>query len=104
MMMDELARQVGCAVTAFYRPGWGLTSRPCQTDWEENQLPNPYKIESQVDLLLSFCSSMGFTSVVLAGHDGGGGLLALKAAQIVQSSRNSINVLIKGIVLLDVSL
>lgn len=47
---------------------------------------------------------MGSTSVVLAGHDDGGGLLALKAGQIVQSSRNSINALIKGIVILDVSL
>lgn len=102
-VMDELAQQVGCAVTAFDRPGWGLTSRPRQRDWEENQLPNPYKIDSQVDLLLSFCSDMGFTSVVLVGHDDGG-LLALKAAQRVQSSTNSINVHIKGIVLLNVSL
>ncbi|XP_004241714.1 uncharacterized protein [Solanum lycopersicum] len=102
-VMDDLAQQVGCAVTAFDRPGWGLTSRPRQRDWEENQLPNPYKIDSQVDLLLSFCSDMGFTSVVLVGHDDGG-LLALKAAQRVQSSTNSINVHIKGIVLLDVSL
>ncbi|KAJ8560054.1 hypothetical protein K7X08_004112 [Anisodus acutangulus] len=102
-VMDELSQQVGCAVTAFDRPGWGLTSRPRQRDWEESQLPNPYKIDSQVDLLLSFCSEMGFTSVVLVGHDDGG-LLALKSAQSVQSSTSAINVHIKGIVLLDVSL
>jgi pimeloyl-ACP methyl ester carboxylesterase len=45
----------------------------------------------QVDLLLSFCSEMGFSSVVLVGHDDGG-LLALKAAQRVQTSLNSFNV------------
>ena len=45
----------------------------------------------QVDLLLSFCSEMGFSSVVLVGHDDGG-LLALKAAQRVQTSMNSFNV------------
>ncbi|MCD7450814.1 hypothetical protein HAX54_008557 [Datura stramonium] len=102
-VMGVLAQQVGCAVTAFDRPGWGLTSRPFRTDWEENHLPNPYTIDAQVDLLLSFCSEMGFTSVVLVGHDDGG-LLALKAAQRVQSSTNFINVKIKGIVLLGVSL
>ncbi|KAK4349976.1 hypothetical protein RND71_029289 [Anisodus tanguticus] len=102
-VMGVLAQQVGCAVTAFDRPGWGLTSRPFRTDWEEDHLPNPYTIDAQVDLLLSFCSEMGLTSVVLVGHDDGG-LLALKAAQRVQSSTNFINVKIKGIVLLGVSL
>lgn len=34
---------------------------------------------------------MGFSSVVLIGHDDGG-LLALKAAQRVQASMNSVNV------------
>ncbi|XP_016468315.1 uncharacterized protein LOC107790865 [Nicotiana tabacum] len=102
-VMGVLAQQVGCAVTAFDRPGWGLTSRPFRPDWEENQLPNPYTLDAQVDLLLSFCSEMGFTSVVLVGHDDGG-LLALKAAQRMQSSTNFINVKIKGIVLLGVSL
>lgn len=45
----------------------------------------------QVDLLLAFCSKLGFSSVVLVGHDDGG-LLALKAAQRVQESRSSVNV------------
>lgn len=45
----------------------------------------------QADLLLSFCLEMGFSSVVLVGHDDGG-LLALKAAQKVQLSANSMNV------------
>ncbi|KAK1548761.1 hypothetical protein Q3G72_015267 [Acer saccharum] len=81
--MGALARQIGCTVAAFDRPGWGLTSRPRQKDWEEKELHNPYKLEAQVDLLLAFCSEMGFSSVVLVGHDDGG-LLALKAAQRVQ--------------------
>lgn len=102
-VMGVLARQVGCTVAAFDRPGWGLTSRPRKQDWEDNQLPNPYKLETQVDLLLNFCSEMGFSSVVLVGHDDGG-LLALKAAQKVMSSATSVNVEIKGVVLLNVSL
>uniref|UniRef100_A0A5B7AN18 AB hydrolase-1 domain-containing protein n=1 Tax=Davidia involucrata TaxID=16924 RepID=A0A5B7AN18_DAVIN len=102
-VMGVLARQAGCTVAAFDRPGWGLTSRPRRNDWEENQLPNPYRLETQVDLLFSFCSEMGFSSVILVGHDDGG-LLALKAAQRVQASGNSINVEIKGVVLLSVSL
>ncbi|KAE8705115.1 Alpha/beta-hydrolase domain-containing protein isoform 2 [Hibiscus syriacus] len=102
-VMDVLARQVGCSVAAFDRPGWGLTSRPSRVDWEAKELPNPYKLETQVDLLLSFCSEMGFSSVVLVGHDDGG-LLALKAAQKVQNSMNSFNITIKAVVLLNVSL
>ncbi|GMI93859.1 hypothetical protein like AT1G15490 [Hibiscus trionum] len=102
-VMEVLARQVGCSVAAFDRPGWGLTSRPSRTDWEGKELPNPYKLETQVDLLLSFCSEMGFSSVVLVGHDDGG-LLALKAAQKVQTSTNSFNITIKAVVLLNVSL
>lgn len=102
-VMGVLARQLGCTVAAFDRPGWGLTSRPRSKDWEERDLPNPYKLENQVDLLLSFCSEMGFSSVVLIGHDDGG-LIALKAAQRVQASLTSFNVAIKGVVLLNVSL
>lgn len=45
----------------------------------------------QVDLLLAFCSKLGFSSVVLVGHDDGG-LLSLKAAQRVQESGSSVNV------------
>lgn len=90
-VMGTLARQVGCTVAAFDRPGWGLTSRLRREDWEDKDMPNPYKLESQVDLLLSFCSEMGFSSVVLVGHDDGG-LLALMAAQKVQLSSNSFNV------------
>ncbi|KAL0441596.1 UNVERIFIED_CONTAM: hypothetical protein Sradi_0098500 [Sesamum radiatum] len=85
------------------KPGWGLTSRPRKKEWEDNQLSNPYKIDNQVDLLLSFCLEMGFSSVVLVGHDDGG-LLAMKAAQKVQSSANSMKLEIKGVVLLNVSL
>ncbi|GMI73127.1 hypothetical protein like AT1G15490 [Hibiscus trionum] len=102
-VMGVLACHVSCPVVAFDRPGWGLTSRPSRKDWEGKELPNPYKLETQVDLLLSFCSEMGFSSVVLIGHDDGG-LLALKAAQRVQASMNSYNVTIKAMVLLSVSL
>ncbi|XP_011081100.1 uncharacterized protein LOC105164189 isoform X1 [Sesamum indicum] len=102
-VMSDLARQTGCAVAAFDRPGWGLTSRPRQKDWEENQLPNPYKLDNQVDLLLSFCLEMKFSSIVLVGHDDGG-LLALKAVQKLQSSINPVNLEIKGVILLNVSL
>ncbi|XP_050232838.1 uncharacterized protein LOC126681336 [Mercurialis annua] len=102
-VMGVLARQIGCTVAAFDRPGWGLTSRPRLKDWEEKRLPNPYKLETQVDLLLAFCSEMGFSSVVLVGHDDGG-LLALMAAQRLQTSMNAFNVTIKALVLLNVSL
>lgn len=47
-VMDVLSRQHGCVVAAFDRPGWGLTSRPRCKDWKENQLPNPYKLDTQV--------------------------------------------------------
>ncbi|KAF9612717.1 hypothetical protein IFM89_003259 [Coptis chinensis] len=102
-VMGVLARQFGCSVAAFDRPGWGLTSRPQRKDWEDSQMPNPYKLETQVDLLLSFCLEMGFSSVVLVGHDDGG-VLALKAAQRAQESVNPVHVDIKGVVLLSVSL
>ncbi|XP_047327148.1 uncharacterized protein LOC124930832 isoform X2 [Impatiens glandulifera] len=102
-VMAPLALQLGHTVAAFDRPGWGLTSRPRRKDWEESRMENPYRLESQVDLLLSFCSKVGFTSVILVGHDDGG-LLALKAAQKIQESPNKIAVNIKGVVLLNVSL
>ncbi|GAB2228149.1 hypothetical protein Droror1_Dr00009979 [Drosera rotundifolia] len=102
-VMDSLASQVGCSVAAFDRPGWGLTPRMQRKDWEDKELPNPYKLETQVDLLLSFCSEMGFTSVILVGHDDGG-LLVLKAAERVQSSEIPSQVAIKAVVLLSVAL
>lgn len=54
-VMGVLSCQVGCAVAAFDRPGWGLTSRPCRRDWEENVLPNPYELEYQVVFHWSSC-------------------------------------------------
>ncbi|KAG6425296.1 hypothetical protein SASPL_115724 [Salvia splendens] len=101
-IISTLAEQAGCPVAAFDRPGWGLTSRPVKNDWKENQSSNPYKLDSQVDLLLSFCTEM-FSSVVLVGHDDGG-LLALKAVQKLRSSANHVNLEIKGVILLNVSL
>ncbi|XP_076929682.1 uncharacterized protein LOC143594191 [Bidens hawaiensis] len=102
-VMGELSRHVNCVVVAFDRPGWGLTSRPRRDEWESNNLPNPYMLDAQVDMLLSFCKEMGLSSVVLVGHDDGG-LLALKAAQRVKSSSSLIDVEIKGVVLLTTSL
>lgn len=52
-----LARQLGCTVMAFDRPGWGLTSRPRRKDWEDKKLPNPYELESQVTLFSTQCKS-----------------------------------------------
>ncbi|CAH1442561.1 unnamed protein product [Lactuca virosa] len=102
-VMGLLSRQVNCIVASFDRPGWGLTSRPRREDWEANKLPNPYMLDTQVDMLISFCKEIGLSSVVLVGHDDGG-LLALKAAQRVRSSLSSVDVEIKGMVLLTVSL
>ncbi|VVB00414.1 unnamed protein product [Arabis nemorensis] len=103
-VMGELSIHLGCRVVAYDRPGWGLTSRLIRKDWEERNLANPYKLESQVGLLLSFCSEMGFSSVVLVGHDDGG-LLALKAVERVQTSSTfKCNIAIKGVVLINVSL
>ncbi|CAL9218715.1 unnamed protein product [Arabidopsis halleri] len=102
-VMGELSLQLGCRVVAYDRPGWGLTSRLIRKDWEKRNLANPYKLESQVDLLLSFCSEMGFSSVILVGHDDGG-LLALKAVERIQASTSKYNITIKGVVLINVSL
>lgn len=102
-VMSALARQVGLPVVAFDRPGWGLTTRPRRKDWEDEQLPNPYKLESQVDLLIAFCLEMGFSSVIFVGHDDGG-LLVLKAAEKIRASNGSANVEVKGVVLVSVSL
>ncbi|TVU35775.1 hypothetical protein EJB05_17678 [Eragrostis curvula] len=98
-----LARQVGCTVLAFDRPGWGLTSRPRRKDWEDKNLPNPYELESQVDLLISFCLEMGLRSVVLVGHDDGG-LLALKTAEKLRTYGDHKKLEVKGVVLIGVSL
>ncbi|WVZ22603.1 hypothetical protein V8G54_001147 [Vigna mungo] len=49
-VMGSLARQSNCSVAAFDRPGWGLSSRPRREDWEEKESPNPYKLETQVDV------------------------------------------------------
>lgn len=54
-VMGSLARQSNCAVAAFDRPGWGLTSRLRRKEWEEKDLPNPYKLESQVITTYHYC-------------------------------------------------
>ena len=55
-VMGVLARQTGCRVAAYDRPGWGLTSRLRAEDWEEKELSNPYKLEIQVILPMQFLS------------------------------------------------
>uniref|UniRef100_A0A1J3IFB8 Putative hydrolase YugF n=1 Tax=Noccaea caerulescens TaxID=107243 RepID=A0A1J3IFB8_NOCCA len=102
-VMGSLANQLGCVVTAFDRPGWGLTARPHKNDLEERQLLNPYTLENQVEMLLTFCHEMGLSSVVFVGHDDGG-LLALKAAQRLITTNDPIKVVVKGVVLLNASL
>lgn len=47
-VMGELSRHVNCIVAAFDRPGWGLTSRPRREEWESNNFPNPYMLDTQV--------------------------------------------------------
>lgn len=51
-VMSTVAREVGCRVVAFDRPGWGLTSRPRRSEWEQKGLPNPYDLHTQVSTLL----------------------------------------------------
>lgn len=51
-VMSTVAREVGCRVVAFDRPGWGLTSRPRRSEWEQKRLPNPYDLHTQVSTLL----------------------------------------------------
>eukprot|EP01018_Ginkgo_biloba_P021043 Gb_13616 [translate_table: standard] len=102
-VMSPLARHTGCAVVAFDRPGWGLTSRPRRAEWEEKRLPNPYELQSQVDSLFSFCRKLGFSSVLLVGHDDGG-LLALMAAKKAHTCIDVHQVEIKGVVLVGVSI
>lgn len=55
-VMGTLARQVGRTVAAFDRPGWGLTPRLLRKDWEEKQLPNPYRLDTQVSAFLALSS------------------------------------------------
>lgn len=101
--MGTVAREVGCMVVAFDRPGWGLTTRPRRTEWEPKGLPNPYELQTQVELLNAFCKELGLTSVILVGHSDGG-LLALMAAAQSSKSRDSTQVEVKGLVLVGVSL
>ncbi|KAL0397083.1 UNVERIFIED_CONTAM: hypothetical protein Scaly_0156700 [Sesamum calycinum] len=160
LMMDQIegaTEQFGIILVHGFGGESSHGETPRQKDWEENQLPNPYKLDNQVtnltyeccslcsdalqiqeqkmisakvgsipylwtaiptivlhseklgfaclpvDLLLSFCLEMKFSSVVLVGHDDGG-LLALKAVQKLQSSINPLNLEIKGVILLNVSL
>uniref|UniRef100_A0A0D6R4X3 AB hydrolase-1 domain-containing protein n=1 Tax=Araucaria cunninghamii TaxID=56994 RepID=A0A0D6R4X3_ARACU len=102
-VMNPLARVTGCAVVAFDRPGWGLSSRPLRAEWEDKRLPNPYDLRSQVNSLFSFCRKLGLFSVVLVGHDDGG-LLSLMAAEKVHTCVDTYQVEVRGVVLVGVSI
>lgn len=101
-VMGTVAREVGCRVVAFDRPGWGLTTRLQRYEWEKKGLPNPYELQFQVDLLLAFCQELGLTSVVLVGHSDGGALALMAAAKALKS-KEYIQVEVKGVVLVGVS-
>ena len=51
-VMGTVAREVGCRVVAFDRPGWGLTTRLRRSEWTQKGLPNPYELQTQVFKLL----------------------------------------------------
>lgn len=47
-VMGTVAREGGCRVVAFDRPGWGLTTRPRRSEWGQKGLSNPYELQTQV--------------------------------------------------------
>jgi pimeloyl-ACP methyl ester carboxylesterase len=63
-VMPELAAS-GTAV-AYDRPAFGLTERPLR--W---QGPNPYALETQVDLLIGLMDALGVRRAILMGHSAG---------------------------------
>ncbi|EFJ22111.1 hypothetical protein SELMODRAFT_106067 [Selaginella moellendorffii] len=103
-VMNPLARQTRSTVVAFDRPGWGLTSRPSRSEWQQKRIPNPYELKSQVDLLFSFCDRLLLRSVVLVGHDDGGLLALMAAAKASKTNKVAVQVAVKGVVLVGVSL
>jgi pimeloyl-ACP methyl ester carboxylesterase len=66
-VMDPLA-EIG-TVYAYDRPGFGLTERPIEGEW---QGLNPYSQEGQVKMLADFMDSQGIENAILVGNSVGG--------------------------------
>lgn len=58
-------------VTAYDRPAFGLTERPDLDEWEGL---NPYSIENQPEILVSFLDKLNIDRAVLIGNSAGGTL------------------------------
>ena len=63
-------------VTAFDRPGFGLTERPLPGEWQGQ---NPYSPEAQVDLTVALMDALGIDQAVLIGNSAGGTVAVLTA-------------------------
>jgi pimeloyl-ACP methyl ester carboxylesterase len=66
-VMDPLA-EIG-TVYAYDRPGFGLTERPMEGEW---QRLNPYSQEGQVQMLADFMDSQDIEHAILVGNSAGG--------------------------------
>jgi len=56
-------------VYAYDRPGFGLTERPLEGEW---QGLNPYSQEGQVEMLTDFMDSQNIQKAILVGNSAGG--------------------------------
>eukprot|EP00954_Amorphochlora_amoebiformis_P006869 536273-Amorphochlora_amoeboformis.AAC.2 len=73
---SKVASSANCRVLAFDRPGFGLTSRPLQGEWEHN----PYTQQFSLMLLFKLMDYLGIHKAYLVGHGSGGALAVLAAA------------------------
>jgi pimeloyl-ACP methyl ester carboxylesterase len=73
-VIDRLA-QVSTDI-AFDRPGFGLTSRPVNAEWNGS---NPYDHDAQADLAVELLDHLGIEQAILVGHSAGGTVAALTA-------------------------
>ena len=63
-------------VTAFDRPGFGLTERPLPGEWQGK---SPYSPKAQVDLTVALMDKLGIDRAVLIGNSAGGTVAMLTA-------------------------
>ena len=61
---------------AFDRPGFGLTSRPVEGNWDGS---NPYDHDAQADLTVELLDQLGIEKAILVGHSAGGTVATLMA-------------------------
>ena len=73
-VIDRLA-QVSTDI-AFDRPGFGLTSRPVDGEWEGT---NPYDHDAQADLAVELLDRLRIEKAILVGHSAGGTVATLTA-------------------------